>query len=213
VFWSSLIKHIEQDCVRPPRAILDIGCHTGGLLYELNCRFAPAELIGIEPIASARAAATRLLADVVAEVRLLDKSEWDRIPVGSIDLVTSHETLYLEPDLQEFMNHLRRILDSGGAAYVVLGCHSENPLWETWKLRMIAAGHRVFSHAPIQIMEAAASAGFLPAVQPLRRSGWVTYDPRGAEFTYPDARTMLDHHYRHKLIFRLRIADVPTATS
>ncbi len=47
VFWSSLIKHIEHDCVRPPRAIVDIGCHTGGLLYELNRQFAPAQLIGI----------------------------------------------------------------------------------------------------------------------------------------------------------------------
>ena len=32
VFWSALIGHIEQDYETPPRTILDIGCHTGGLL-------------------------------------------------------------------------------------------------------------------------------------------------------------------------------------
>src|SRR5205823_3659241 len=79
VFWSSLIGHIERDCTSPPRVILDIGCHTGGLLYELSRRFSPTELFGIEPIASARADASRRLTGAAADVRLLDPSEWDRI--------------------------------------------------------------------------------------------------------------------------------------
>lgn len=213
VFWSSLLGHIERDCIRAPRIILDIGCHTGGLLYELNRRFAPAELFGVEPLASARADSEQRLSASTAIVRILDPSKWDEIPDGAIDLVTSHEMLYLEGDLREFMRRLRRVLHSQGAAYVVLGCHSENPLWETWKAPLIAAGRQVYDHAPMDVMEAAAHAGFLPAVQPLRRSGWITYDPLRADFLYPDMRTMFDHHYRHKLIFRLRVADVPTTTS
>jgi hypothetical protein len=121
--------------------------------------------------------------------------------------------LYLEPDVQDFMRRIRRVLSPGGAAYVVLGCHSENPLWQTWKTALIAEGHRVYDHTPIEIMEAASSAGLLPSVQPLRRSGWVTYDPLRAEFHYPDVQTMFDHHYRNKLIFRLCIADDRTTTS
>jgi SAM-dependent methyltransferase len=213
VFWSSLIGHIERDCIRPPRVVLDVGCHTGGLLYELNRRFAPTELLGVEPLASARVAAGRRLAGSVATVRLLDVSEWDQISAAAMDLVVSHEMLYLEPDLREFMKRLRRVLAVNGIAYVVLGCHAENPLWETWKAPLIAAGHRVYDHKPVEIMEAAAFAGLLPAVQPLRSSGWITYDPLRAEFRFPDMRALLDHHYRHKLIFRLRIADVRAATS
>jgi SAM-dependent methyltransferase len=212
-FWSSLIEHIERDCNPPPRAILDIGCHTGGLLDELNRRFAPAELFGIEPLAAASATASRRLAGATAKVRLLDVSEWDRIPTGAIDLITSHETLYLEPDLRDFMKRLRRVLTPSGVAYVVLGCHSENPLWQAWKRPLIAAGQRVYDHIPVEIMEAASSAGLLPAVQPLRRCGWITYDPPRAEFRYPDVRTMFDHHYRYKLIFRLRSADDRSITS
>src|SRR5260370_14320639 len=89
LFWSSLIGHIEMDSKAPPRAILDVGCHSGGLLYELNRRFAPAELFGIEPLAPARAAAAQRLDGIGATLRLVDVSEWGLIPPAAIDLLTS----------------------------------------------------------------------------------------------------------------------------
>ena len=212
-FWSSLIGHILDDHIDIPDVILDIGCHTGGLLSELNARFGTADLIGIEPLRDARLAAAKRLAALRTKVMLLDVGDWDKISSKSVDLVTCHEVLYLEPVLKDFMSRVHRVLTPNGAAYIVLGGHSENPLWRTWKLVLTDAGHQVYDHAPLEIMEAASSAGFLASVQPLRRSGWVTYDPRGADFPYPDVRTMLDHHYRQKLIFRLRIADDRTNTS
>jgi len=212
-FWSALIGHIEQDCTLPPRVILDVGCHTGGLLLAMSSRFAPTDLVGIEPLPAARIAASQRLNGATANVRLLDVSEWGRIPADTVDLITCHEVLYLESDLCEFMRRLRRVLKYDGVAYVVLGCHSENPLWKTWKTSLVAAGHRVYDHKPLEIMEAAAAAGLLPSVQPLRCSGWITYDPLRAEFRYPDVRTMLEHHYRYKLIFRLGVADDTTTAS
>jgi SAM-dependent methyltransferase len=213
LFWCSLIGHIERDCNAPIRVILDVGCHTGGLLHALSRRFRPAELFGIEPLAAARLTSLRRLDTTAAKVTLLDISEWDRIPTGVVDLTTSHEVLYLEADVRGFMKRVRRVLTPDGVAYVVLGCHAENPLWRTWKTALLAAGHRVYDHSPLEIMEAASSAGLLPSVQPLRRSGWITYNPLQAEFGYPDVQTMFDHHYRHKLIFRLRVADDQTSSS
>lgn len=212
-FWSALIGHIEQDCTSPPGVILDVGCHTGGLLEALSRRFAPHGLFGIEPLATARSAAARRLEGAAATVHLLDPAEWDHVPTGAVDLVVSHEMLYLEPDVPGFMGRVRRVLGAEGIAYVVLGCHAENPLWHTWKVPLVASGHRVYDHLPISIMEAASAAGLVPSVQPLRRSGWVTYDPLQAEFRYPSVRSMLDHHYLHKLIFRLEIADDGTNSS
>jgi SAM-dependent methyltransferase len=212
-FWSALIAHIERDGVQTPAAILDIGCHTGGLLQQLSRRFRAMALIGIEPLAAARVAAAQRLSDAAEIVTLLDPADWAHVPAAGIDLITSHETLYLEGDLRNFMGRVRTALTNSGAAYVVLGCHSENPLWKQWKTQVTAAGHRVYDHAPLEIMEAAASVGLLPSVQPLRRSGWVTYNPLRAEFRYPDVHTMFDHHYRHKLIFRLRIADDRTSAA
>ncbi len=212
-FWSALIGHIEQDSNCPPGVILDVGCHTGGLLEALGHRFAPHGLFGIEPLASARAAASRRLENSAAWVTLLDSAEWDRVPVGAIDLVVSHEMLYLEPDVSRFMRRVRTVLKPGGVAYVVLGCHSENPLWQTWKPLLIAAGHHVYDHVPLEIMESASVAGLIPSVQPLRRSGWVTYDPLQAAFRYPSVRAIFEHHYVNKLLFRLETADDATGTS
>ena len=76
-------------------------------------------------------------------------SEWDRIPAAAVDLVTSHEVLYLEPDLHDFMRRVHRILALDGNAYIVLGCHSENPLWPSWKTAMVEAGCRVYDYMPL----------------------------------------------------------------
>lgn len=211
-FWSALIGHIEGDGGSHPKVILDIGCHTGGLLEQLSNRFGPDQIIGIEPLPSARRAASERLSEVAPEVRLIDSSEWDRIPARSVDLLVGHEVLYLEADLADFMRRIRSVMAPHGSAYVVLGCHSENPLWQIWKETIVVAGHSVYDHSPVRIMEAASSAGLLPSVQPLMRWGWVTYDPLRAHFHYPDVRTMLDHHYRHKLIFRLKIIDDESTT-
>jgi hypothetical protein len=212
-FWSSLIGHMERDVNKSPQVILDVGCHSGGLLDVLSRRFAPAELFGIEPLATHRLAASRRLDGAAAKVRLLDASEWDQIPAGVVDLATSHEMLYLEPDVRDFMTRVRRVLSCRGVGYVVLGCHAENPLWQTWRTELVAAGHSVYDHMPLEIMEAASSVGLVPSVQPLRHSGWVTYDPLRAKFRYPDVQRMFDHHYRYKLIFRLRVADDRPTTS
>lgn len=212
-FWSALIGHIERDGIRAANSVLDIGCHTGGLLSQIARRFRPTSLIGIEPLASARTAAARRLEGAAQTVTLLDLSEWTRLPAGGCDLITSHEALYLEGDLRSFMTRVRTVLAACGTAYVVLGCHAENPLWSHWKEPLVAAGHHVYDHAPLDIMKAAAAVGLLPSVQPLRRDGWVTYDPLRAQFRYPDIKTMFDHHYRHKLIFRLRIVDDGTSAA
>jgi SAM-dependent methyltransferase len=213
VFWTALIGHIEEDSNSAPRVILDVGCHTGGLLSELNRKFSPLQLFGIEPLSAARREASRRLRGTPAKVKLLDPSEWGQLPSGGIDLITSHEMLYLELDLQGFMKNIRRVLAPDGTAYLVLGCHSENPLWETWKKPLIAAGHHVYDHKPIEIMKAASSAGLSPSVQPLRRSGWIAYNPLQADFHYPSIASMLDHHYRFKLIFRFSTASYPTHAS
>ena len=69
-FWAALIGVIDGDALSAPRAILDVGCHSGGLLDALTRRFAPARIFGIEPLAGPRVAASRRLAIVAAAVKL-----------------------------------------------------------------------------------------------------------------------------------------------
>jgi hypothetical protein len=108
-FWSALINHIELDHNASTRVILDIGCHTGGLLRALYDRFSPSQLFGIEPLAAARTEAMQHLSEVRAQVAILNKDEWHNIPDGVVDVITCHEVLYLEPDLQGFMNQVLRV--------------------------------------------------------------------------------------------------------
>ena len=203
VFWDSLIDHIREDCQEePPRSILDIGCHYGGLLVRLVAAWQPRRAWGIEPLSSARSKAAARLAVVAADVDIVDPAEWSRVPVAGFELVTCHEMLYLEPDLGSFMSGVHRALASSGRAYLVLGCHAENPVWAAWKPRLQALGHRVYDHRPMDILAAGAALGMLPSVRPLRRTGWITHDPRHGDFPFPSVGTMLDHHFKHKLLFR-----------
>jgi SAM-dependent methyltransferase len=135
-------------------------------------------------------------------VSVLDPSAWPTIPASSFDLVTCHEALYLVPDLREFMGRVRRVLSRSGRAYIVLGCHTENPVWADWKPRLEALGHRVYDHRPMDILAAGATLGLLPSVRPLRAAGWVTHNPLQGEFSFPGVGAMFDHHFKHKLLFR-----------
>jgi len=202
-FWDSLIEHIRGDrWDEPPGSILDIGCHYGGLLSKLIDVWKPKRAWGIEPMAPARRRAIARLGALAPDVRVMDVPEWSSVPGAAFDLVTCHEVLYLEPDLHAFMASIHRVLSRSGRAYVVLGCHAENPVWVHWKPRLEALGHRVYDHQPMDILAAGAALGLLPSLRPLRQTGWITHDPLRSEFTFPSVGAMIDHHFKHKLLFR-----------
>jgi SAM-dependent methyltransferase len=203
VFWSALVDRIRSDgFVRPPRHVLDIGCHRGGLLARIAELWKPDELVGVEPIESARTRARLRLQTAAPSVLLLDVDEWRRVADGSIDLVVSHEVLFLVPDIEALVAHVGRVLAPQGRAYIAAGCHAENPVWPAWRERLEAMGHRTFSHSPMDVMASAGRSGLIPSVRPLREGGWATHDPRG-DFAFPTVGALLDHQFKHKLLFRL----------
>ncbi len=204
VFWEAMLDHIRRDGFgTAPRTVLDIGCHRGGLLARIAALWAADDLIGIEPIHSARTRAQLRLASIAARVRLLSPEQWPNITDGTVDLALCHEVLFMLPDLEEFVGHLARVLNEHGRAYVVTGCHSENPVWPAWRIALEADGRRVFTHEPIAFMSAASRHGLIASVRPLRESGWTTHDPMESPYTFPSVTSMLDHQFKHKLLFRL----------
>lgn len=203
-FWRALVGHVQADrSVSPGAILLDIGCHRGGLLELMHERLKPAKLIGLEPLTSARRAAAQRLARFTAEVKLLGSEGWSELPDASVDLVIGHEVLQYISDAVGLMAEIRRALAPGRFAYLVLGCHTENPLWADWKRELEQLGHRVYDHAPLDLMAAGARAGLTPSVRPLRDSGWAYHDPSApGSFSYPSVGALLDHQFRHKLLFR-----------
>jgi SAM-dependent methyltransferase len=203
IFWTALVDRIRSDgFARPPQRVLDIGCHRGGLLAKIAKLWKPDELTGIEPIESARTRARFRLNTAAPSVVVLGTGEWHRIRDGSVDLAVSHEVLFLVSDLQDLIAQIARVLAPQGRAYIAAGCHSENPVWPEWRARLESMGHQVFDHRPIDVMAIAARLDLLPSVRPLRDSGWATHDPNG-DFPFPTVQALLDHQFRHKLLFRL----------
>lgn len=209
-FWRSLMVHLRNDCtVDEVHCVLDVGCHRGGLLELLARHFQPKRLVGLEPLPAARERARFRLKGQADEVQILDSDRWSAVSAGGVDLAVVHEVLYLIGDIPSFMTALARVVKPGGRAFVVLGCHTENPSWRRWKPQIQSLGHEVFDHSPMDVLSEASAAGFHTSVRPLRRDGWVIYDPLKADFQYASVAEMFEHQYRQKLLFRLVRVETP----
>lgn len=202
IFWSSLLEHVKAEIRGPVESILDVGCHHGGLLVRLAALLHPRNITGVEPSTHSRERALFRLRSLAPSVSVLPPERWGEIPTGSVDLLTCHEVLHLVEDLPGLFHQISRALRPSGTAFVVAGCHTENPLWQRWSEQLRSAGQPVVNRAPFDILRAGIGAGLSGALRPLRRDGWILYDPDRAAFTYSSAEELLDHQYRHKLLFR-----------
>jgi SAM-dependent methyltransferase len=202
IFWSTLLEHAKGEVRGPVVSVLDVGCHDGGLLARLAALLHPESLTGIEPASTCRERALLRLRKLAHSVTVLPPEDWSEVPTDSVDLLTCHEVLHLVEDLSGLFEQICRTLRTHGTAFVVAGCHTENPLWLQWGAQLRAAGQTIFDRAPFDILRAGIDAGLRGAMRPLRRDGWIMYDPDHAVFMYPSAVELLNHHYRHKLLFR-----------
>lgn len=202
IFWSSLLGHIQADVRAPIESVLDLGCHHGGLLAQLAAVFHPRSLTGIEPSTQSHQRAMFRLRKLAPSVAVWAPDRWCEVAPTSIDLLTCHEVLHLVEDIDALFSQISRTLRSNGSAFVVAGCHTENPLWPRWRVQLKDTGQTVYDRSPFEILRAGIRAGLLGALRPLRRDGWIIYDPDNAALTYSSAGELLDHQYRHKLLFR-----------
>lgn len=165
--WQAIARLIECEAhhslTKRPWDILDIGCHTGGLLHILNKKFGMrlnggsmvASLTGVEPIQLVREKAQQRL----PYANFYDQIE--NVPTQSVDLIVGNEFLYLVKDLREWCAQLRRILRPEGGAYIVLGSHGENTAWIRWRERLQEQyDHVSYKYYPMQILNVGDKAGF-----------------------------------------------------
>jgi SAM-dependent methyltransferase len=202
IFWSSLLGHIQADVRAPIECVVDVGCHHGGLLAQLAASLHPRCLTGIEPSSHSRDRATFRLRKLAPSVVILPPDRWSEIATASVDVVTCHEVLHLVADIDGLFSEISRTLRATGSVYVVAGCHTENPLWSRWKLQLQDTNQTVYDRSPFDILRSGINAGLKGAMRPLRRDGWIIYDPDNAVLNYSSAGELLDHQYRHKLLFR-----------
>ena len=195
-YFARALGESREGVLQPGRYALSV---SKGLevipLEELTRPARPDALTTFEPIRPFSAPDAR-------RVELLDPVEWGRVEAGTVDLLVSHEVLFLLPDLDELARQVNRVLSPIGRFYLVAGCHTENPVWVSWRPRLEEMGHKTYSHEPLALMASMAKQGLLPSVRPLRESGWATFDPTEDGLGFSSVTALLDHQFRHKLLFR-----------
>ena len=175
---------------------------TGGLLVQLASALRPKQLTGIEPASHSRERALFRLRTLAPTVVILPPERWAEVPASSVDIVTCHEVLHLVEDLPSLFGNIARVLRTRGSAFIVVGCHTENPVWKAWSAKLRDSGQTVFDRTAFDILRTGIAAGLHGALRPLRRDGWIIYNPDNTVFKYPSTRDLLDHQYRNKLLFR-----------
>ena len=130
-----LLSHLK-----PGMRVLDLGCGPGSITIGLARYVAPAEVIGIDLVDEALAAARRLAGDEsVGNVRF-EQADLYELPYddGSFDVVYGHQVLQHLTDPSAALMEAKRVLGPGGyiavrdADYGTMTHHPHDPLLDDW---------------------------------------------------------------------------------
>lgn len=117
IFSATVVEAGLARLGRVPLRVLDVGCGRGNVLGLLARRLPGCELVGIDPSASAVAAARAALPDV--SVLRAGAEELTRDLVEPVDLVLAHLTVGLWPDVVRGLAACLDSLAPGGLCYVL----------------------------------------------------------------------------------------------
>lgn len=199
--WAKCLEHFKRPELRSMR-VLNLGCNRGGmlrLLFVLNPFCAG---LGID-----RATESIQFATLNNEGRPITFQVADSIPVldKPVNFIFSHEVIYLVADLSAHMRHAHAALSCGSIYHAVLGCHTANPLWPSWKTLIANTSKAaVFDHSPELVTQSMAAAGFEVTVSAL---GWEREpDAHMDKDWYPTPQAYKNYYATSKLIFRAQKA-------
>jgi hypothetical protein len=118
------------------------------------------------------------------------------------DLAFSYEVIYLLPDITGHANDVYSALRSGGVYYAVTGCHTDSPLWPSWRgIISESTNGAAYDRSPDEYASAFQAAGFDVSVRRFGYSGFVPVS-KDRSYYYPKLTDALDYAAEHKLLFR-----------
>jgi ubiquinone/menaquinone biosynthesis C-methylase UbiE len=125
--------------LRPRRdrypAILDVGCGWGFALLELERRFGPGRIVGLDPDPHAVERAARAAAACAITPELLVRNAADTgLAEDSFDMVFCHQTFHHVVDQKSAMGEFFRVLRPGG---VLLFAESTRRYIHSWLIRCL----------------------------------------------------------------------------
>ncbi|MEM9550587.1 MAG: class I SAM-dependent methyltransferase [Pseudomonadota bacterium] len=195
--WNEMIGAVHWPEMATAR-VLDVGCNQGGFLRKLYDRTPFAEGVGVdlaqEAVAMAEARkGTRPLRYVAAN-RLAEAGT-------GFDVALSHEVIYLVGDLKDHATQMAEVLAPGAAYHAVTCCHSDNPLWASWRPMIQEFSNLpVPDHSVADISGAFREAGFDVSIGRFLADAFIPMAWSSAYF--PTELDRLETYARWKLMFK-----------
>lgn len=197
--WLRMIRMISEKDLSM-KTILDFGCNQGGFLKTLYRHRPFHQGLGTDIAQGSLETATMNLEG--EPIEYLHTAFLDRYR-QAFDIAFSHEVLYLLPDLRDHARTIKSCLKENGIYYAAIGCHTDNPLWPSWK-KLISA----YSNVPVQdyslndYADAFFREGFSVSVLPFAMDDFIRLKPRNEYF--PGVMDSIEYYTRHKVFFRIQ---------
>lgn len=196
--WSRMIDLIVEKNLSD-KTVFDFGCNQGGFLRALYKRIPFMKGIGVDvakqaiEVAKSRSGSLPLSYDATGSIEKYK---------DVVDVMFSHDVIYLLPDLAAHARDVKTSLKKGGVYYISTTCHTDNPQWPRWKEEI-----RKFSVLPIMdyslgdVSSVFHEAGFKVSAQPMMTPGFILQDPN--DVWTPTPMDSFDYHYRSSVVFRM----------
>lgn len=198
--WIRMIELLSEESLKD-KTVLDFGCNQGGFLRLLYAMKPYTKAIGVDiaqsTIEQAKERSSAIPAEFVASADIREEGL-----DSQIDLAFSNEVVYLVPDLKIHAQSMKTVLKTGGAYYLALSSHTDNPLWSRWR-ELIAKDSTVAiqDYSLAQISDAFIDEGFSVAAQPFKPEGFLPVSRTNEWFGTP--LEVFDYYYKHKVLFRI----------
>lgn len=195
--WREMIKCIPHPDLSEAR-VLDVGCNQGGFLRMLYDTHPFESGVGVD-LAKDRVA----LANAAKGDRPLQYLATDMLSEtgGGFDLAFSHEVIYLIENLEDHARQVASVLKRGGHYDAVTCCHSDSPLWATWRPKISAFSNiPVPNHSVSDIASAFRAAGLEVAISRFLADAFIPTEPPTDYF--PGDIERVETYTRWKLCFR-----------
>jgi SAM-dependent methyltransferase len=197
--WFRMIRMMREKNLSD-KTVLDFGCNQGGFLKKLYQSHPFKHGVGVDIAEKSIEAATLAL----------EQEPIDYMHAGFLnkytnyfDIAFSHEVMYLLPDLNDHARIIKNCLKDGGIYYAAIGCHTDNPLWPSWK-KLISS----YSNIPVQsyslddYAQAFFNEGFSVSARPFAMDDFITIKQYNEYF--PKMDMSLRYYTEHKTFFRFQ---------
>ncbi|WP_416671328.1 class I SAM-dependent methyltransferase [Egbenema bharatensis] len=195
--WQVMIDRMAEKSLEG-KTVLDFGCNQGGFLRVLYQQKPFQKGIGVDVARQAIEIANRNKGNLPIDYEARNDLEPFK---AAIQVAFSHEVLYLVQDLKRHTQEMFTCLQSQGVYYAALGCHSDNPLWATWKKMIEAESNlEVQNYSLNFIADTFREAGFSVFAQKFMLNDFMLMKENNTYF--PNVIDSLNYYWDYKILWK-----------